>query len=113
MLEFRLLGTLEVDGVDARLGSGKQRALLAYLLLRRNEAVPREVLIDALWGNDPPATAAHALDVYASRLRKALGDAATLERRQSSFKLNVPDEAVDAGRFERLLGEARAAADPN
>jgi len=111
-LEFRLLGTLEVEGGAAALGSGKQRAMLAYLLLRRNDAVPREALVDALWGEDPPATAAHALDVYASRVRKTLGGDGLLESRGGSFRLNVPDESVDVGRFERLLAEVRGTPDP-
>src|SRR5947208_13658276 len=113
MLEFPLLGTVEVDGAAARLGGGKERALLAYFLLRRNEALSRDALIDALWGDAPPASASHALDVYASRLRKALSGAATLERRGGSFRLNVADDAVDVGRFERLLVELRAASDPS
>ena len=112
-LEFRLLGTLEVEGGAAALGSGKQRAMLAYLLLRRNDAVPREALVDALWGEDPPATAAHALDVYASRVRKTLGGDGLLESRGGSFRLNVPDESVDVGRFERLLAEVRGTPDPD
>ena len=112
-LEFRLLGTLEVEGGAAALGSGKQRAMLAYLLLRRNDAVPREALVDALWGEDPPATAAHALDVYASRVRKTLGGDGLLESRGGSFRLNVPDESVDVGRFERLLAEVRGTSDPD
>jgi len=112
MLEFRLLGTLEIAGGGASLGSGKQRALLAYLLLRRNEAVPRDALVDALWGDEPPATAAHALDVYASRVRKTLGGNGLLESRGGSFRLNVDDEAVDVGRFERLLADIRRTPDP-
>ena len=112
-LEFRLLGTLEVEGGAAALGSGKQRAMLAYLLLRRNHAVPREALVDALWGEDPPATAAHALDVYASRVRKTLGGDGLLESRGGSFRLNVLDESVDVGRFERLLAEVRGTPDPS
>jgi predicted ATPase/DNA-binding SARP family transcriptional activator len=111
MLEFRLLGRLEAtaDGVALAPGSGKQRALLAFLLLQRNRAVSRETLIDALWGDAPPATAAHALDVYVSRLRKALPSEGLLETRRGAFVLNVPDEAVDIARFDRLLAEARAA----
>jgi peptide/nickel transport system substrate-binding protein len=112
MPEFRLLGSLEAGGSAGSLGSGKQRALLAYLLLRRNEAVPREDLIDALWGDDPPASAAHAVDVYASRLRKALGTARALERRGGSYRLSVPDECVDVARFEYALAELMRTDDP-
>src|ERR671936_283833 len=99
MLEFRLLGTVEVGTpTKLELGSGKQRALLAYLLLHRNRAVAREALIDALWGDDPPASAAHALDVHVSRLRKALAGAdggQMLQTHRGGYRLNVGDEAVD------------------
>src|SRR5215470_6754306 len=110
MLAFRLLGTFEARAGDAPLavGKGKQRALLAYLLLHRNRTVTRESLIDALWAESPPMSADHALDVYVSQLRKALGAAETLlETHHGAFQLNVPDEAVDVARFERLLQEAR------
>src|SRR6266496_2534661 len=73
-MEFRLLGPLEVweDGRPLALGGTKQRALLAILLLRANEVVSRDVLIDELWGERPPASAAHSLEAYVSRLRKTL-----------------------------------------
>jgi DNA-binding SARP family transcriptional activator/DNA-binding beta-propeller fold protein YncE len=113
MLEFRLLGTLEAGEKDAaQLGSRKERALLAYLILHRNEAVPRAALIDALWPDDPPATAAHALDVYVSRLRKSLGVDGLLEARGGALQLNVPEDAVDAARFERLVADARRTTAP-
>ena len=84
MPEFRLLGRFEAAGDDGNalaIGRGKERALLAYMLLHRNAAVPREALIDALWADDPPASAAHALDVYVSRVRK--GSASTVSWRRS------------------------------
>lgn len=104
---------MSLDGCDLDLGGPRQRALLALLALSAGSAVPPAQLIDALWGDAPPASASHALDVYASRLRKALSGAATLERRGGSFRLNVADDAVDVGRFERLLVELRAASDPS
>jgi DNA-binding SARP family transcriptional activator/outer membrane protein assembly factor BamB len=113
MLEFRLLGTLDAgEEGSAALGGRKQRTLLAYLLLHRNEAIPRETLIDALWPEDPPVTAAHALDVYVSRLRKSIGVDGLLETRGGSILLNAPDEAVDAARFEQLVAAARRAEAP-
>lgn len=113
MLEFRLLGTLDAgERGSVPLGGRKQRTLLAYLLLHRNVAIPRDTLIDALWPEDPPATAVHALDVYVSRLRKALGDGALFETRGGSILLRVPDEAVDAARFEQLVAAARRAEGP-
>jgi DNA-binding SARP family transcriptional activator len=113
MLEFRLLGTLEAGELDtADLGSRKQRALLAYLLLHRNEAVPRDALIDALWPDDPPASAAHSLDVYASGLRKSLGAAGLLEARGGALRLRVEDDAVDVARFEQFVDAAHRADSP-
>src|SRR5205085_11008123 len=70
-VEFLVLGPVEVriDGQALSLGGPKQRALLALLLLRRNEIVPRDQLIDALWGERGPASAQRSLDTYVSRLR--------------------------------------------
>jgi DNA-binding SARP family transcriptional activator/streptogramin lyase len=115
-MEFRLLGPLELEGDHGvvPLGSGKQRALLAVLLLHANEQVSRERLIDALWGETPPASAAHSVDVYVSRLRKALHEAGAngvLATRGAGYLLHVDGEHYDAGRFERLLDESRASSD--
>ena len=113
MVEFRLLGTLDAGGAGSvALGGRKQRTLLAYLLLHRNEAIPRETLIDALWPDDPPATAAHALDVYVSRLRKSLGVNGLFETGGGFIRLNVSDEAVDVAGFEQLIADARRAEVP-
>jgi DNA-binding SARP family transcriptional activator len=75
-MEFRILGPLEVlddEGRTVALGGSKQRALLALLLLHRGETLGTERLIDELWGERPPATAAKSVQVHVSRLRKALG----------------------------------------
>ena len=74
-MEFLVLGPVEVRIGDRAVpvGGPKQRALLALLLLRRNEVVPRDQLIDALWGERAPATAQRSLDTYVSRLRTLLG----------------------------------------
>src|SRR6476660_5440949 len=75
-LEFLTLGPIAVrrDGQELPLGGPKQRALLALLLVHENQVVSRDRLIDGLWGERPPPTAAHTLDNYISRLRKLLGD---------------------------------------
>ena len=52
----------------------KQRALLAYLLLHHDETVSLTRLADALWEDQPPATATKAIQVYVAQLRKAVGD---------------------------------------
>jgi DNA-binding SARP family transcriptional activator/DNA-binding beta-propeller fold protein YncE len=113
-LEFRLLGPLELEGEQGvvSLGSGKQRALLAVLLLSANELVARERLIDELWGEEPPASAAHSLEVYVSRLRKTVLDAGgdgRLATRGTGYLLRVASDELDARRFRRLVEQARGA----
>ena len=73
-VQFLVLGPLEVrDGERILpLGGAKQRAALAILLLNRNRVVSRDRLVDGVWGDVPPTTAAHTLETYISRLRKAL-----------------------------------------
>jgi Transcriptional regulatory protein, C terminal len=74
-MELRILGALEVeeDGRVVRIAGAKKRTLLALLLLHANEPVPRDRLIEELWGVKQPQTAATALQVRVSQLRKALG----------------------------------------
>jgi DNA-binding SARP family transcriptional activator len=110
MLEFRILGPLEVwDGEKAlELGGQRQRAVLALLAIHVGEVVPSEQLITELWGESPPRTAATALQNAVSQLRKVLGPDA-LETRAPGYALKTGRESVDAYRFERLLSEARSA----
>jgi DNA-binding SARP family transcriptional activator len=110
MLEFRILGPLEVwDGVNAvQLGGQRQRAVLAVLAIHVGEVVPSERLITYLWGESPPPTAATSLQNAISQLRKSLG-ADVVETRTPGYALNAEKDAVDARRFERLLSEARSA----
>ena len=107
-LEFRLLGPLEVLEHQAvlALGGGRQRCLFAVLLLRANEPVSSDRLIDALWPGRAPPTAAKTIQVYVSRLRKELGEG-RLVTRAPGYLLRVDPGELDLDRFERLLGEAR------
>jgi DNA-binding SARP family transcriptional activator len=106
--EFRLLGPLEavVDGTPVRLAAEKPRALLALLLLNRNRVVPTERLVDELWGEEPPARATKALQVYVSQLRKALGPE-RLVTRSPGYELRVDEGELDVARFESLVAAAR------
>jgi DNA-binding SARP family transcriptional activator len=109
-MDFRLLGPLEVDGEDgpADVGAGKRRALLTYLLINPNEVVPTERLIDELWSEPPPATAAKSVQVYVSQLRKALhANGNLLVTRGSGYVLRVGDDELDIQRFEHLLANAQ------
>jgi predicted ATPase/DNA-binding SARP family transcriptional activator len=109
-MELRILGPLEVSTEDGplRLGGAKQRALLALLALQANQVVSRERLIDALWGEDPPATAGAMVQVYVSRLRKLLPDGAIVTRRPG-YLFEAEPGTIDLERFEQLVTEARAA----
>lgn len=96
------------DGREVRLGGPKQRALLAILLLRANQVVSRDRLIDGLWGERPPPSAGHTLDDHISRLRKALGDG-RVTRRSPGYVLTINRDELDLERFERLLRDGREA----
>src|SRR6266545_4944331 len=116
-MEFRILGPLELagNGPSPKLGGPKERALLAFLLLHANEVVSRDRLIEALWGETAPSSAGHAIEVYVSRLRKALGPperaAAQLQTRAAGYVLQLAPDLLDVDRFERLRAEGRKALD--
>ena len=88
MLEFRILGPLEVwDGEKALdLGGNRQRAVIALLAIHFGEVVPSERLITYLWGESPPPTAATSLQNAISQLRKSLG-ADAVETRAHGYAL--------------------------
>ena len=108
-MEFRILGPLEVleEGQALTLGGSKQRALLALLLTHSNETLSSERLIDELWGERPPATAAKTVQVHVSRLRKTLAADDVVLTREHGYELRVEPDRVDANRFERLVAEGR------
>src|SRR5215208_7774702 len=111
-LEIKVLGGVDVhvDGRLLDLGASKQRAVLAMLALRANRTVAVDELIDGLWGDRAPASAAKNVQLYVSRLRKALGahdSEARIATRGRGYELRVSEEAVDAARFEHLVDRAR------
>ena len=110
VIEFRVLGPLEVvdDGRPLALGSPKQRALLAVLLLHRGEVVSSDRLIDELWGERPPASAIKIVQGYVSSLRKVLGEGLLLTAGRG-YLLQVEPGHTDVDRFESLVAEGRRA----
>lgn len=112
-IEFQVLGPLRLTsgGTELPCGGPKRRALLAFLLLHANRAVPRDRLIEALWGDDPPATASNALQVHVHGLRKLLGSD-RLETRGHAYLLHVEPAELDLQLFEELVQRARGADDP-
>jgi DNA-binding SARP family transcriptional activator len=114
-LEFRVLGPLQVaaNGSFLPLGGAKQRAVLALLVLHANEVVPLDRLIDELWGESPPESAANLVQGYVSHLRKELepgrarGEHELLVSRSPGYVLHVAPEQVDSERFALLTAEGR------
>ncbi|PFG48851.1 DNA-binding SARP family transcriptional activator/predicted ATPase [Amycolatopsis sulphurea] len=106
-----LLGPLraaEDDGTPIDIGGARLRTLLARLALDVGRAVPPDMLIDGLWGGEPPADAANALQSLVSRLRRVLRQPGVqLESGPGGYRLAIPAEAVDVHRFEQLAAEGR------
>jgi DNA-binding SARP family transcriptional activator len=109
-MEFHILGPLEVvdEGRLVKLGGSKQRNLLAFLLLHPKQVVSRDRLIDELWGGQPPDTAATAIQVYVSQLRKALGPDVIVTQ-TPGYLIRLHDAELDLERFERSLAQAQGA----
>ena len=109
-MEFLLLGPLEVRDGSRRvpLGGVRQRSVLALLLLDANRVVPADRIVDELWGETPPATALTAVQVYVSRLRKALGHEA-IETREPGYVLEAGAATHDLLRFEANAAAGRKA----
>ena len=112
-MEFRVLGALEAGAGSAvaDLGPPKQRALLAILVLHVGEIVPVDRLIELLWGDGAPRTAAHSVQIYVSDLRKVLEPMAgrrLIHTRPPGYQLEASADDVDARRFERLVASGLA-----
>ena len=104
-----MLGSFEVrtdDGVLADVPGARLRGLLIALALEPGHVVPKATLVDWIWGERPPSDAANALQRLVSRLRKALPEG-LIEGQPDGYRLTVEPNAVDAVRFERLVGQAR------
>src|SRR3954447_6578384 len=111
-MRFRVLGPLEAheDGRPVAVGGGRQRALLALLLVEAGQTVSRDRLIEALWEGRPTASASPSLDAYLSRLRRAFREAGAgdvIVTRAPGYALPGPD--TDAAEFARLVARAGAA----
>jgi len=105
-MEFLLLGPLEVlgDAGPIAVPAAKRRAVLAILLLASGATVPGWRLIEELWP-EPPVSARKVVQTYVSKLRQILPEG-MLVTHQTGYALEVPADAVDVRRFERLLAEA-------
>ncbi|HWB70891.1 MAG TPA: BTAD domain-containing putative transcriptional regulator [Egibacteraceae bacterium] len=108
-MQVRLLGPLELvtDGAVRDVKGASERALLALLATAPGRSFTKARLVDALWGEAPPANPDNALQLRVSRLRKQLGD--VLARDGGGYRLDVADDDVDAVVFARLIAQRRFA----
>lgn len=111
-LKVAVLGPLQVSTRDGepltrRLGR-RERAVLTLLALHRGAVVPAAILIDELWPNEPPDTAANTVQVYVSRLRRALGPEA-VRGDPIGYALQVGPDDLDVDAFERLTSRGKRA----
>ncbi len=113
-MDFRILGPLEVldEGRDVAPRRAKQRALLVELLLHPNQPMATDRLIDSLWGEVPPDTAAKALQGHVSALRKLIGRE-RIRTEPGGYRLEVLPGEIDLERFESAVHAARATAEPD
>ena len=111
---FRVFGPLGVDSEDGPvdLGPPKQRAVLVILLLHADEIVPTDRIIDLVWGESPPRTAEHSVQIYISDLRKALSGGSrddVIATRPPGYVLHAPPDSVDILWFQGLVREGMSA----
>ena len=109
-MEFRILGPFEVldAGRAVGLGGRKKRATLAILLLRHDQVVSSDRLIEELWGERAPPTALQTVRVHVSQIRKTLGNE-LVRTLPAGYMLELEPHQLDSRRFERLVGEGTEA----
>ncbi|MEU3456742.1 BTAD domain-containing putative transcriptional regulator [Micromonospora sp. NPDC006766] len=115
-MEVRILGPIEVrssgNPIDA--GPSRQLAVLAVLAVEAGRTVSPDALLDRVWGDNPPRRVRHNLHVYISRIRQVLaaaGAPGTVVRGPGGYSLDLPAEAIDAGRFRDLVSRADGSPD--
>jgi predicted ATPase/DNA-binding SARP family transcriptional activator len=110
-MEIRVLGPVEVRSENGTIReiALQQRRLLAALTTEAGQACSTDALVHALWGEEPPSSAAKVLQVYVSRLRRQLPPSARIDTRGGGYVLEVDAPSLDTVSFEQLLEEGREA----
>ena len=104
--EVRVLGPIEVVGRDGPVSlAGKHVRLLTALVVAEGRACGVDELVEAVWDGSGPASARKLVQVYVSQLRKALPTEIAIETKGGAYAIVLSPDALDAARFERLLGE--------
>ncbi|MFF5082329.1 BTAD domain-containing putative transcriptional regulator [Actinoplanes sp. NPDC000266] len=112
-MRYRILGPLSVtvDGQDIAITAGRDRIVLAMLLLRPGRVLGVGELVDAVWGADPPVTARSQLQTCVSRLRRILPSGA-IRTDPAGYRIDPTSDELDVSAFDRLVAVARTAGDP-
>lgn len=114
-IEFRLLGPLDVrlSGVGVPINGARPQTILAMLLLEAGQVVPLSRLIDAIWEDNPPATARTQVQICVSELRRTFdrhGSPQLIVTRPPGYLIQVPPATVDVARFRQLVQQGRRVA---
>jgi DNA-binding SARP family transcriptional activator/Tfp pilus assembly protein PilF len=115
-MQYRILGPLQivVGDRELRLGRSREQRVLVALLLGANRVVPLDRLIDAVWDDRPPDTAAKLVRNCVSRLRQELA-AGAIDTDPAGYRLRVPEGELDAEVFRQRVARGRqlaASGDP-
>ncbi|WP_192806675.1 AfsR/SARP family transcriptional regulator [Streptomyces arboris] len=110
-MDFKVLGPPAVwrAGVPLELGTPKGRLLLAVLLSRPGRPITEDALVEAVWGEERPKSAAKNVQTYVHRLRQRLGEPERIAREGRGYLLRADRDELDSARFEDLTDAARAA----
>ncbi|ONI79784.1 hypothetical protein ALI144C_23880 [Actinosynnema sp. ALI-1.44] len=113
-MQVRVLGSVDVvvDGVPREVRGLRRKTVLAVLALHAAEIVSAGRLIDVVWGDRPPTTAANTLQRHVSYLRGVLGDRAAIKARPPGYVLDIGTEATDLRVAQRLIQQGKQSADP-
>jgi DNA-binding SARP family transcriptional activator len=109
-VDFRILGPLEAidDKAPVDLTAGKQKALLALLLLNAGRVVPVDRLVDDLWGEEVPGSAPKMVQIFVSQLRRRL-PSGLIQTRSPGYRVDLDGHSLDLGAFETLHAQGREA----
>lgn len=113
VLRFSVFGPVSAwrDGVELDLGGPKQRAVLAILVLSGDDVVSVDRIVDAVWGDDPPARAVETVQVSVSRLRRAIatpvGAPGSIAHVRPGYRIRLDGAELDFEAFRRIVDEAR------
>jgi DNA-binding SARP family transcriptional activator/tetratricopeptide (TPR) repeat protein len=113
-MQVRLLGPVDVvvDGISRQVSGLRRKAVLAALALQAGEIVSIDRLVDVVWGDEAPATAANTLQSHVSHLRGVLGQRTAILARAPGYVLTIDAEPTDVSTAERLIRESAQTPDP-